>query len=463
MIDGDAVAKRLDSRDGFRVISYREVGLPVFRLSCALTLQETTNLGAIEEFTLRAILHGVSDIVGLERFLGLPKKVVATQVGQLVFEGAAMVQPGEPPRYQIAPEGLRRLNAASTAKLVRQRMSIYVDGITRRIIPVDPQDLWTSKSLDQYGVSYVTPTPRRVPKLQDIDLSEVNRVISLMASTTGMPSQRIVRLDAVLGRATMLFRRALAIAFKSADGRRVAIAFAIDGRQSVEHEVEYARSGAAERSTLFATLFDGSKRRREVQAVARELKKDIQIDAGDATAVRPVLRLDRAENPVVPVAIANVRVLSVYEHPPLLRSALETAAKRLLIVSPWIRANVVNDDFMKMLTECLSREVQVTIAYGIGKRDLGEKDQDKQARESLEALARAFPNFRFVRKGNTHAKVLLLDDRFFVTTSFNWLSFRGDPNQPMREEEGTLIADPQAVEAYYRSLLSRIPPDDRIS
>jgi phosphatidylserine/phosphatidylglycerophosphate/cardiolipin synthase-like enzyme len=148
-------------------------------------------------------------------------------------------------------------------------------------------------------------------------------------------------------------------------------------------------------------------------------------------------------------------VLSVYDHPPLLRDAFFQAKKRVLIVSPWIRASVVNDAFVRRLAECLSRGIRVSIGYGIGKVDPDERDADRGARESLEALAKGFPNFELVRKGNTHAKILLVDDRYFVTTSFNWLSFSGDPRKPLREEEGTMIEDPQAVDAYYENLIAR--------
>jgi phosphatidylserine/phosphatidylglycerophosphate/cardiolipin synthase-like enzyme len=108
------------------------------------------------------------------------------------------------------------------------------------------------------------------------------------------------------------------------------------------------------------------------------------------------------------------------------------------------------------LAGCLERGVEVTIAYGIGKRDRNERPSDATARESLAAIAKVFKNFRLVRKGDTHAKVLLVDDLFFVTTSFNWLSFRGDPRLPMREEEGTMVEDPVLVEGYYKRLSARI-------
>lgn len=455
MSDLEGIAQRLDRRDGHRLVAYREVGLPVFRVNCAVTFQEASQLGAIEEFMLKSISRGVDSVDDLERFLGLPSKVVISQLGQLSFENAVASREGAPVRYTLTPEGSRRLATAASFALVRQRIPVYIDGITRQLVALDHRDLWTSKQLDPMDV--LPPVERRMPRVADIDLIQINRVTALMAKI-GNPTQRAVRLDAVVGKPTLLFRRALAAGFKSIDGRRISIAFAIDGRPSIEHEIAYERSGVAAKSPLFSTLFDADKRRRDVQAVARELRRDVNIVEGPApesSDQRPVLTLAGRE--AVNVASAKVRVLGVYDHPPLLRDALDCAKSRLLIVSPWIRAAVVDNSFMKRLTACLERGVAVTVAYGIGRDDPGEREPDRQARESLEALATAFDNFRLVRKGNTHAKVLLVDELYFVTTSFNWLSFRGDPNKPMREEEGTLVEDKSAVNAYYASLVARLP------
>ena len=461
MSDLESIAQRLDRRDGHRLVAYREVGLPVFRVTCAVTFQEASQLGAIEEFMLKSIARGVDSIGDLERFLGLPAKIVISQLGQLAFENAVASRGGAPVRYTLTAEGSRRLATVASFSLMRQRIPLYIDGITRQLVALEHRDLWTSKQLDPVGV--LAPVERRLPRAADIDLAQVNRVTALMARV-GSPTQRAVRLDAVIGKPTLLFRRALAAGFKSHDGRRISIAFAIDGRPSIEHEIAYERSGAAPKSPLFSTLFDADKRRREVQAVARELRRDVQV-LGDAPPApldrRPLLTL--AGTDAISVTSAKVRVLGVYDHPPLLRDALERAQVRLLIVSPWIRAAVVDKDFVKRLTACLGRGVEVTVAYGIGRDDPGERDPDRLARESLEALAKAFDNFRLVRKGNTHAKVLLVDDAYFVTTSFNWLSFRGDPNQPMREEEGTLVEDASAVNAYHASLMARLPCNPPLS
>jgi hypothetical protein len=458
MIEPEVMARKLDNREGFKVVAYREVGLPVFRLNSLVTLQNAGQVGAIEEFVLRCIYQSLDTSTLIEVFLGLPPKIITHQLAQLLFENAIRQIESDPPRYQLTRVGSARLEGSSAASITKERLSIYVDGITRRVVPVVSQDLWSNGQLDQLGIAVVPPTPRRSPRASEVDLADINRMIALLAGADG-PTRRAVRLDAVLGRVTVLFRRALALAFKSEDGRRVSIGYAIDGRESEAHEVEYARSPDVERSVLFGTMFNADQRRREVQAVARELRSDLPQIYADADRGKGGRSILRARKPVeVPLASASqkIRLLSVYDHPPLLKNAFDTAKRRLVLVSPWIRASVVDQEFIKRLAGCLERGVEVTIAYGIGKRDRNERPSDVTARESLAAIAKVFKNFRLVRKGDTHAKVLLVDDLFFVTTSFNWLSFRGDPRLPMREEEGTMVEDPVLVEGYYKRLSARI-------
>src|SRR5690606_34789343 len=112
----------------------------------------------------------------------------------------------EPVRYTLTAEGTRRLATAASFALVRQRIPVYVDGITRQLVALDHRELWTSKQLDPVGV--LPPVERRMPRATDIDLAQVNRVIALMAKV-GSSTQRAVRLDAVVGKPTLLFRRAL--------------------------------------------------------------------------------------------------------------------------------------------------------------------------------------------------------------------------------------------------------------
>lgn len=455
MNSNEDIARRLDNREGFSLTSYHDVALPIYRLPITITLQETSEIGAIDEFLLRAIESGVDTVPDLEAFLGLPSSVVVNHLGRLVYELAVGPVRDEQSKYRILAEGNRRLSSAATTTLAYQRIAIYVDGITRKIIPVDPSLLLRGSEAEDLGYSIVSPVSRRRPRPDDLDLASINRLIQ-SSEIRALPSKgvRAVRVEGFTGRPNLYFQRALALAFKALDGRRISIGFAIDGRQSDEHEVEYERSGAAPKSRIFGPMFDASKRRRGVNAAQRELAQIVAIPEKPAQG-RQRLSLNHSRSSRK-IESTEIRVLSVYEHPPLLRAALERASKRVVIISPWLRAAVLTNEFTLALTKCLSRGVQFVIAYGIGKSDPKESPADLRAREALEALTASFPNFRLIRKGNTHAKVLLVDSDFFVTTSFNWLSFRGDPSQPMREEEGTMVKNAASVDEYYESLMARL-------
>jgi hypothetical protein len=122
-------------------------------------------------------------------------------------------------------------------------------------------------------------------------------------------------------------------------------------------------------------------------------------------------------------------LVSVYEHGKLLQEALTCASTRLLIVSPWIKANVVDKKFIENIERLLKREVDVTIVYGY-------EDGDGNHSSAINALCDLVPlGLKFLRHENTHAKVLVVDN-CAIMTSFNWLSFKGDPARTYRMEEG---------------------------
>lgn len=82
-------------------------------------------------------------------------------------------------------------------------------------------------------------------------------------------------------------------------------------------------------------------------------------------------------------------------------------------------------------------------------------DADPEALADLERLVRRHPSFHLKRLGRTHAKVLLSDRRYVIVTSFNWLSFRGDPKRTFRDERGTLVALPEYVDGQFNDWRAR--------
>ncbi|MEG4120023.1 phospholipase D-like domain-containing protein [Microcoleus sp. N9_B4] len=151
-----------------------------------------------------------------------------------------------------------------------------------------------------------------------------------------------------------------------------------------------------------------------------------------------------------------MRWLEMYEHRPLLEQALQDSQERLMIISPWIRASSVDKRFIQQFENLLKRGVQVFIGYGLGENDDKKYPSDIQAEKNLKKLASQYKdNFILKRLGDTHAKILISDVKFAVTTSFNWLSFKGDRDRTFRDERGTLVSDLQKIDELFDSYRSR--------
>jgi phosphatidylserine/phosphatidylglycerophosphate/cardiolipin synthase-like enzyme len=265
----------------------------------------------------------------------------------------------------------------------------------------------------------------------------------------------------------------------------VQIAFLVDGRPSAPHETAFAaaegarkigivrrlrQSGPFEaaRELLPADLLRGATDSSEAHQlrdaaatfsrIAEEEREKLLTSDDELERETARDRLESVESRLSEIsgelASLPARQVEVFEHPHLLRQALQEATNRILIVSPWIRAGVVDDEFLSLLRAALNRGVSVSIGYGLG--DEWVHPRDAAARDRLHDLAAEFANLSINELGDTHAKVLILDSRFVVVTSFNWLSFKGDPNKPFRDERGMLVTVPELIEQLYSDLAERI-------
>lgn len=276
--------------------------------------------------------------------------------------------------------------------------------------------------------------------------------------------------------------------FKSLDDGRLQLGFIVDGKLSQEHEVTFAASGGYTR--FIERVYAGRDLEAE-QEVRDELRGATVDDKGslsvslsiseaqanianaedsiasargeDVSVLRQ--RLEAAEKHLAEVLRESkkqqVRNLYMLDHPPLLADALANAQERVLIISPWIYGVVVDQEFLKKLEELLRRKVVVRIGYGINESETElKRPKDLDARKALRDLAHRYSNFRMRRLGNTHAKVLIKDSEYAVVTSFNWLSFRGDAQRKLRDEQGVLISDPVLVNQKFIELDKRFTEVD---
>lgn len=182
-------------------------------------------------------------------------------------------------------------------------------------------------------------------------------------------------------------------------------------------------------------------------------------------AVRAELDGLRRQYEVVSARLASVRRIEVDEHRPLLVRAIEESRSRLIVIAPWLR-DVAMSDLLKPLRKALKeRPVHIYIGWGYpdDARNPVREELNESMRRELERMAkeRRRGTLHVTRLGDTHEKVLLSDRKFMVITSFNWLSFRGDPKRPLRQETGLYLEIPEKIDEAASVFLQRlgIPPE----
>lgn len=135
---------------------------------------------------------------------------------------------------------------------------------------------------------------------------------------------------------------------------------------------------------------------------------------------------------------------------------INNARTEIDIISPWMTESVVDQVFLDRLNRAIKRGVTVKILYGIG--DLSGSggynsgnDRDTRSKETAEAIRRYIGNTDklHMKRGNEHSKLIICDDEYYIITSFNPLSFRGDYNKKDRRGEiGEISHDKNNLMAY---------------
>ncbi|GAB4284348.1 MAG: hypothetical protein Fur0025_15050 [Oscillatoriaceae cyanobacterium] len=495
--------RHYDNRPGFDLVSCREVGLPVYKLTVQALTQVRKPISPIEEFVLKAIDAGLSDEVDIAGFLGLEQPIVTEAMVNLrMSEDIDLIAPEDSQMqvWKLTKKGETTLTGAENIVPEERTFDINFDGLLRyaRWYGGLESALLREQDLKNRGMLEIPPLPKKRPQLTDINLKDVDHIIRKIDRKRKVKPERNSDLLALKGIEKMrtFFQPALALVYKAKDGDDVQVAFAIDERLSEEHEKAFAGGDGVRKMRILENLRKTEPLQLatdilgpEFVDTARDKLKPLEsIEKQVATAKNQIAEIETTQNQSKETASdaeklaleeqlqnkqreieeleakladvqANVpmRWLEMYDHRPLLYRALQDSQKRLMIISPWIRANVVNRDFLKQLEKMLKQDVQVFIGYGLGEdKDENKSKWDREAEEKLQRLAQKYQqNFWLERLGDTHAKILISDSQFAVTTSFNWLSFKGSPDRTFRDERGTLVSDSQKIDELFDSYKQR--------
>ncbi|MFM2290895.1 MAG: hypothetical protein RIS29_708 [Bacteroidota bacterium] len=142
---------------------------------------------------------------------------------------------------------------------------------------------------------------------------------------------------------------------------------------------------------------------------------------------------------------AGFDTLTIWETKQQFVKALQEVKQRVLIESPWIKR--ATQEYLPLFEQLLKDGKQLIILYGIGEHDEHDyptlkKVEELQRRYDKQFLLLHLPSY-FWEKGSrltgTHRKLMIKDNDYYISGSFNFLSFGKNENQQVANEESTLF------------------------
>lgn len=445
-LDSSLSARFAGTRPDLTLVAIEAAALPVTMLQVDVLAQERKSLPLLNEFVLRFCAVGLGSAQEIAAICGIDASLVESAVADQVASGDMSLSAA---RQSIAltPQGVRTCEELEAIQPVQKQLPIAFDRLTWAVADYSKNDLITKAEAEEQGMVVLPATRKARIGSGEVTPSGLN---ALLRGQGGEGSR--VEILAVRKLRSSLHRYLPVdlLIFGDVDGREVELSLVVDGDQSSAHDLALAALGGAER--LGVRVGKSDKR----PMLEKELE-NLRIDADEGA--QEAHERTRDSQSTVTSSLPSVQGIGVLEHPQILEEALTSSRNRLLIISPWLKNAVVDTAFLGKLEGRLRAGCKVHIAHGIGKDDRGS---DRRAMERLANLQSRFSQkFSFERLANTHAKVLIFDD-VWVSTSFNWLSFRGDPDRTYRMEEGTLVRIPERVAQEYERFV-RLIGEQRIS
>lgn len=450
LTSGDMLRRRFgDDRPGLQLISIVDAAVPVTILRVDVLAQERKPLPLLDEFVLRFVHAEVRDIDEIASLLGLNREqVVNTVADQISTNNLTRSWDG---RLHLTAVGLEAARDLAAVQPVLTQLNVPFDRLVWDAQDYTRSNLIKKRDAQDAGLELLPAKKNARVDLNDLTVERFNQLVE--SRENRMRQAEVLRIRKIASQNIHLYMPAQLLVYGDVISGEVELGLCIEGELQPAHGLELAAADAVLKLGIAVAAPDPRptlSHELEEQRVSSEEVEVIRA-AGD----RPPKDDVTADGTHTRVEDLAVRSVGVHEHPAILAQALNGAKRRLLIIAPWVKGAVVNTDFVAALERRLRAGVEVHIAHGYGPDDSGS---DEFALRKLTNLAARYDKLRVVRLQNTHAKILIFDDQW-ITTSFNWLSFRGDPNRTYRMEEGTLVQIPSEVDKAFERYVGVLDAD----
>lgn len=148
-------------------------------------------------------------------------------------------------------------------------------------------------------------------------------------------------------------------------------------------------------------------------------------------------------------------IVGASNHYNLLMNIIPKVNDSLMIVSPWIRSGVVNEEFLQALHDLHNKDRKIQITFGYHKQNFTLKEIDKIVQQDnfghgldkdIEAIQSLYDLLKdaLLYLPPLHSKIVIVDREIMIIGSHNWLSNKGASTQA-KQETSCIIHDREAI------------------
>jgi hypothetical protein len=450
------------------VIDYKTIGYPFYVAILDLTYLSTRSLELPEEFVIKCIAHSLASRIEISSFLGVDDHFVEKVLSGLISKGLVTMEE----KLKVTELGLEVLVKQLVQDTVSETETFYIDAINGKLY-----DNFNVNKVSKDNSNLLKRVIRRPKQVEDV-VDYYDEIQSALGLRGGQNRVELIQVNKV-EKVYAMWHEVILVFYKNhPDDNEVGYetfsrgSIQVDYRKTIEQLYAQGQK-VLDRLLKFDTSTGEEKgeieesdevmigiRKDDIEAVERLSVKisalsepDLFID-GTIKSINEQRKTLNKELNERKYQSKISEIIHTYEHREYLYKALREARDRVMIVSPWIRSNVVDNEFLSTLEDTLKRKIQVYILYGIKQKSGFGQQNDLSAIKKLENLANYYKNLQFEKVKNTHRKIIVCDNRFSIVTSFNFLSFRADPSLTYRDELGVILRDKETIESLFQSGLS---------
>lgn len=480
--------KNANAVAGYDLVKYFEAACPVYKIELKFTMQKKKPLSILQEFILRFLKENVTSTDTICAFLGINPDVVFNAIADLRTNDLLTVDIYRE-NLKLTDKGRKVLEKASVIVPEELSFSVMMDGLTGDVF-IDTKRYYKGNELrDNTMIPLKTAFDR--PSIEDISYENLNNAIKQYRISNGKNSffegdlLSINEVEKVYTEYKKIYvlvyynyeKETMELrAFEKSVRRQEYETIILRMQNENLHQIDFDKKTIVDElnerpllnsipKEIIEEAEEFENKKGDYQKQIDALKTQIidfneQIDSEAVpekeriTATQQVRILKKQLEELQNKQESANRILNTYDHRPLLLKALKDAQKQVIIVSPWIKRSGVNNEVLLLIEKALQKKVQVVIGYGIS----DEQDSDPKILKQLGNMQKKkYGNYlTLVSLNNTHEKVLICDNDFLVITSFNWLSFRGDPKFGFRQETGYYTEIKEGIKKMKENLSQRM-------